>query len=116
MSTIVAVLAALIHVYIFYLESFAWENPKTLKVFKMTAEQANVSRDLAFNQGFYNLFLAVAVVIGLSWGERNLVDFGMGSILAAAVVLLIRKPKMLRGASIQGLPALLYFMSRILGF
>ncbi len=113
-SNLLAVVAALIHVYIFVLESFRWEHPKTLKTFRMSADQARISNDLAFNQGFYNLFLALAIVVGLLTNQKILLQYGMASILAAAVVLIVRKPKMLRGAMIQGLPAALYFIVQAL--
>lgn len=55
---------ALLHVWIFVLESFLWTKPFGRRVFGMTAEQAETTKALALNQGFYNLFLAA----GLIWG------------------------------------------------
>ena len=55
---------ALLHVWIFVLESFLWTKPFGRRVFGTTPEQAETSRVLALNQGFYNLFLAA----GLIWG------------------------------------------------
>ena len=55
---------ALLHVWIFVLESFLWTKPFGRRVFGTTPEQAATSRVLALNQGFYNLFLAA----GLIWG------------------------------------------------
>jgi uncharacterized membrane protein len=49
-------IAALVHVYTFYLESSAWTDRKMLATFGMTAEQAEAMRPMALNQGFYNLF------------------------------------------------------------
>ncbi|HEY7814955.1 MAG TPA: DUF1304 domain-containing protein [Nakamurella sp.] len=60
-------LAALIHVYIFYLESLAWTAPATRRTFGTTREEAAATRQLAYNQGFYNLFLAVAVLLGIGF-------------------------------------------------
>lgn len=56
---------ALLHVWIFILESFLWTKPFGRRVFGMTAEQAETSKVLALNQGFYNLFLAAGLIWGL---------------------------------------------------
>ena len=67
-------LAALLHVYIFVLESFRWTAPRTRAVFGTTAEEAQTTKMLAFNQGFYNLFLAVVTAVGivlLASGHRS---------------------------------------------
>ncbi len=56
-------IAALLHVYIFWLESFAWTGAAR-GVFGTSREEAEATRELAFNQGFYNLFLAILVAVG----------------------------------------------------
>lgn len=58
-------LAAVLHIFIFYLESIAWTSPRARATFGTTESEAEASKSLAFNQGFYNLFLALAVVIGI---------------------------------------------------
>lgn len=60
-----AALAAALHVYIFVLESLSWTAPRTRAVFGTTAEEAETTKALAFNQGFYNLFLAVVTTVGI---------------------------------------------------
>lgn len=104
-----AALAATVHVYIFVLESFAWTTARTRAVFGTTPEEAETTRMLAFNQGFYNLFLAVVTAIGVALvvlGHRSvggaLILAGAGSMLAAAVVLLSSSPDKARPAIIQG--------------
>ncbi|MDO5506903.1 MAG: DUF1304 domain-containing protein [Corynebacterium casei] len=89
-------LAALIHVYIFYMESLAWTGKRTRATFGLTKEQARSTQEMAFNQGFYNLFLAIAVFVGLVnlalWNPAvgaTLVFVGAGSMVAAAVVLFV---------------------------
>ena len=63
---VLAGLAALVHVYIFYLESIVWTSDKARAIFGTgSREQAEVMKDLAFNQGFYNLFLALVTAIGI---------------------------------------------------
>lgn len=111
-------IAALIHVYIFYLESFAWTDRKTLATFGMTAEQAEAMQPMALNQGFYNLFLAVVTVVGIVLAATGstavgaaLVLAGAGCMVAAALVLVISDPSK-RGAALkQGLVPLLGIIS-----
>ncbi|HVQ22191.1 MAG TPA: DUF1304 domain-containing protein, partial [Candidatus Saccharimonadia bacterium] len=58
-----ALVAALLHVGFFYLESIAFRRPTTWARFGIASqEQAEIVRPMAFNQGFYNLFLAVGVI------------------------------------------------------
>ena len=95
--------------YIFVLESFAWTTARTRAVFGTTAEEAQTTKMLAFNQGFYNLFLAVVTAVGIATvvlGHRSvgaaLVFAGVGSMLAAALVLLASSPDKARAAVTQG--------------
>ncbi len=58
-------IAAAIHLYVFVLESLRWMRPATRATFGITSERdAETTRLLAFNQGFYNLFLAIIAVGG----------------------------------------------------
>ena len=63
---IFAALAALLHVYIFTMESLTWTSARTRATFGTTAEEAETTKLLAFNQGFYNLFLAIVSGIGIA--------------------------------------------------
>ncbi|KOX08810.1 DUF1304 domain-containing protein [Nocardiopsis sp. NRRL B-16309] len=103
-----ALVGALVHVYIFVLESVLWTSPRARAVFGTTEEQARATRELAFNQGFYNLFLAVAVVLGavligagLTSAGAALVYAGAGSMVLAGTVLAVSSPRKLRPALIQ---------------
>ena len=65
-SLIFATIAALLHVYIFTMESITWTKPKTWKTFSITSQaDAETTKPLAYNQGFYNLFLAIGALIGI---------------------------------------------------
>ena len=108
-------IAALVHVFIFYLESIAWTGERARAVFGTgTAEQAAATREIAFNQGFYNLFLAVQTVVGVVLVASGtvgigvaLVVAGVGSMLAAALVLVGSDRRRARTAATQGtIPAL----------
>ncbi|WFE28488.1 DUF1304 domain-containing protein [Solwaraspora sp. WMMD791] len=115
--------AALIHVYIFYLESVVWTGRRARAVFGIASEQeARTTQPLAFNQGFYNLFLAIVIVLGvvvLTAGATavgaTLVFTGTGSMVAASLVLVISRPTMVRGALIQGVAPLLGIVALAVG-
>ena len=124
-ALVFAGLAALIHVYIFVLESLRFDQPSTWEVFGVRgAEEAAVMRPWAYNQGFYNLFLSIgtAAGIGLTAGGNHesglaLVTFCCGSMVAAAAVLLSSDPAKARAAVVQaGMPAiaLLWLLVRVL--
>jgi len=95
-ALVIAALAALLHVYIFAMESLWWTTRRVRATFGQTDAAAVGTRGMAFNQGFYNLFLAVVTVAGLiaySLGDgavgAALVIAGAGSMLAAAIVLIL---------------------------
>ncbi|MFL0180497.1 MULTISPECIES: DUF1304 domain-containing protein [unclassified Mycobacterium] len=104
-----AVLAAVLHVYIFALESLSWTSPRTRAVFGTTVAEAEATKELAFNQGFYNLFLAIVTVVGVAAVSLDhntvglaLIFAGVGSMLAAALVLVTSSPDKARAAVVQG--------------
>ncbi|WP_026556299.1 DUF1304 domain-containing protein [Arthrobacter sp. 35W] len=107
-ASVFAALAALVHVYIFVLESLRWTAPSTRKTFGTSEADALATKDLAFNQGFYNLFLgvvAVAGIIALAAGAKSvgaaLILAGAGSMVLAGLVLLISSPSKARAALVQ---------------
>jgi putative membrane protein len=108
-ALIFAALAALLHVYIFTMESLTWTSPRTRATFGTTAQEAETTKLLAFNQGFYNLFLAVVSGVGIAavgMGHKAvgaaLIFAGVGSMAAAAIVLLLSSPDKARAALTQG--------------
>lgn len=115
-------LAALLHVFIFYMESIAWTSPRARATFGTTTEEAEATKQLAFNQGFYNLFLAVAVLIGivvLAAGNTavgaTLILVGAGSMLAASLVLLLSSRAQAAAAVKQGALPLLGVVFLVIG-
>lgn len=115
-GSIFALIAALIHLYIFFLESVLWTKPSTMKTFGVRdATDAETLRAMAFNQGFYNVFLALGTGIGLVLlgtgfsreGGIAIAMFALSSMLLAAVVLVASNPKMIKAALIQGAAPLL---------
>ena len=63
-ALVFAGLAGLLHVYIFTMESLTWTSKRTRAAFGTTPEEAETTKLLAFNQGFYNLFLAIVTGVG----------------------------------------------------
>src|SRR6476620_2895695 len=93
---IFAGLAALLHVYIWVMESLTWTSARTRATFGISEQEALATKELAFNQGFYNLFLAIVTVVGIviaAFGYCGVglarIFAGAGSMLAAALVLLL---------------------------
>ena len=104
--------AALAHVLFFLEESVWWMRPAVhQRTFGMDLEQAKVVRLFAFNQGFYNLFLALGVAAGLAAVQLGrtaaghaIVAFACASMVGAAIVLVASSPRFWLGAVVQGLP------------
>lgn len=106
---VIAGLAAALHVYIFIMESLRWTAPATRSIFGTTWEEAQATQEMAYNQGFYNLFLALTTAIGLVFMSIGTTDIGAalvlagtGSMAAAAVVLLLSSPDKRSAALKQG--------------
>jgi putative membrane protein len=109
-ASVFAGLAALIHAYIWVLESVLWTHESTRRTFGVkTAADAETLRPMAYNQGFYNLFLALGVVVGLVllWSGLELTGlvlalFACVCMVLAALVLITSNRRMLRAALVQG--------------
>jgi putative membrane protein len=104
-------IAGLIHVFIFLLESVLWNRPSTWKRFGVKSQgEADVLRPMAYNQGFYNVFLALGAGAGLVMLASSTVQqagaalsiFVLLSMLLASIVLLFSNPKLGRAAALQG--------------
>lgn len=80
-------LVALIHLYIVYLEMVLWDQPQGRKAFGTTAEFAAASKVLAANQGLYNGFLGIGLLIGLWLGDggRTLVLYLLACVIVAGL-------------------------------
>lgn len=107
-ANILVGLVALEHLYILYLEMFAWET-KGRKVFKtLRPELFTPTRVLAANQGLYNGFLAAGLIWSFfitdkAW-STNVAIFFLGCVIVAGIYGAITASKKI--FFIQGLPAL----------
>ena len=117
LAWLAAFVAAAFHALAFCMESLWWTRPSVRRRFRQTPEQADVTRVLAFNQGFYNLFLATEILAGFAlfrFGHEGvglaLTAWSCLSMTAAALVLLASAPGMRRGAALQGIPPLVFLV------
>jgi putative membrane protein len=118
LASVFVALAALLHVYIFLMESAWWTRPKVWQRFGLASQaDAETTKSLAYNQGFYNLFLAVGAALGLILyftGPQQagfaLILFSTASMFLAAIVLTTTGPGKLRAALTQGTLPLIGFV------
>lgn len=110
-AQVFAALAAALHVVIFVMESVLWSKPAIWAKFGVASQNdADVVKPMAFNQGFYNLFLAVGIAVGLVVGGSAgdaVVYFACASIVGAAIVLATGGAKYFRPAFVQGITPLI---------
>ena len=114
-ALVLAGVAAALHVFIWTMESITWKQPATWKRFGLESQaDADTTAPMAYNQGYYNLFLAVVAIIGIvlvvadsddaGWA---LVIAGCASMVAASLVLVSTGAGYARAAATQGtVPAL----------
>ena len=120
-ASLAALIAAGFHVLFFILESVTFSQPTVAARFGLsTPEQIAAVRPMAFNQGFYNLFLAAGVVGGLALIAANSIEAGRATVLfacacmvGAGVVLLFTNRRFARSAAIQALPPLVAIVATL---
>ncbi|MFF0339354.1 DUF1304 domain-containing protein [Kribbella sp. NPDC004875] len=104
-------LAGVFHVVVFALESLLFRKPSTYRRFLVKDDiEMAAARPWAFNQGFYNLFLAIGALGGLIWGGDKghaIALFACACMAGAGVVLLASDRRMLRAAATQAVPPIL---------
>ena len=118
-----ALVAAAIHVLFFVMESIRFTEPATYGRFLIASRaEAEIIKPFAFNQGFYNLFLAIGAVAGVvamntghAEAGRALILLACGSMVAAGVVLVAYDRRFARAALIQALPPLVAIVGVLLG-
>jgi putative membrane protein len=111
-AQLAALVAALLHVGFFYLESIVFSRPTVWARFHIgSQEQADIVRPMALNQGFYNLFLGLGIVAGLvliATGAETagtaIVLFACACMVLAGIVLLATDRRFLSAAALQAVP------------
>ena len=129
---IAAAIGGAIHVWIFLLESVWFLRPRVHHRFGVRSEEeARIVHGFAFNQGFYNLFLALGVGLGLALmvrgggptgadpalfaGGRAIAMFACASMAAAGAVLIATDRRFARAAALQIVPGLTAVVLLFLG-
>ncbi|MEV4315067.1 DUF1304 family protein [Actinocrispum sp. NPDC049592] len=110
-----AIVAALMHLWIFTMESLRFRRPHVHAMFQVRAADLDVVRPWAFHQGCYNAFLAIQTLTGVATvhlgsvsAGRALVLGAAASMLAASLALVAFDPRRsrIKGLIGQGAPAL----------
>ena len=89
LSIVLIALIAILHLYILWMEMFAWESrgPKVFSSFPKDLFPA--TKSMAANQGLYNGFLAAGLIWSLLIGDaawaKNIVLFFLGCVLIAGL-------------------------------
>lgn len=116
-ALVLAGLAGLLHVYFFVLESVVFRT-RGHRVFGVRREDVETVAFGMLNQGFYNLFLGLGVLVGVvgsfrGWEPQGstLVVYGCLFMVGAALVLVVARPAMARGAAVQGVLPLLALLT-----
>jgi putative membrane protein len=120
-TQVFAMIAVLFHVVAFVLESFLFHRPTVQTFLLGKPEPAAGVRLWAFNQGFYNLFLAAGPVAGLvahyagdeSVG-RALVIYGCAFMAGCGVVLFVSDRRLWRSMIGQSGPPLVALIAALL--
>jgi len=110
LGSILIAAAALVHLAFFAMESMLWSSPNVWRRFGLSSQRdADTVRAMAYNQGFYNLFLAGGAVVGLVlyWTTLRQVGFGLIffcgiCMVLASLVLLTTGRRFLGAALLQG--------------
>jgi putative membrane protein len=118
---VAALLAAGLHAYFFLLESVWFMRPAVHRRFGIATEaDARIARSFAYNQGFYNLFLAVGAALGVARAAVGdpgngvpLMLFACGSMVAAGIVLVTHNAKFVPAAAIQIVPPLVAIAAQV---
>jgi putative membrane protein len=121
-GSILIFLATVFHLYVFKLETLTWRTPKTWKAFGIPSQDhADIIAPMAYNQGFYNLFLALGAGTGLVMLAVNttialtLILASSLSMVGAGTVLFFSVKRSRPAAMIQAGPALLGVLALIVG-
>lgn len=116
LSQLIIGFIATLHIYILWLEMFAWTT-RAKKVFKtIPEEQFEKTKVLAANQGLYNGFLAAGLVWSLlicnaDW-SKNVALFFLSCVLIAGIYGAITASK--RIFFVQAIPAILGLLSLLI--
>ena len=127
---IFAIITAIFHILFFVAESILWLEPYIYKNILSQPdssigiglfEQATIMETVFFNQGFYNLFLALGLIAGIILVKKDRAEKGITLIgycclfaFGAGVVLALSAGAFL-GAAVQAVPPMIVLIFLYLG-
>ena len=85
LAVFVTVLIAALHVVIFWMETLAWESKRVRAIFDTDIAFAARSKDLAGNQGVYNLVFALMLAAGLILANLQLLVIVLAGIMVVGL-------------------------------
>lgn len=116
-SKLLIALVAIEHLYILYMEMFAWETlgKKTFKG-SLNAELFTPTKSMAANQGLYNGFLAAGLIWSMMISDEvwsiNISLFFLGCVIVAGIYGAVTASRKI--FFLQALPAILAFLVLLL--
>lgn len=119
-AQVFALIAAAAHIAAFVMESLLFQRPGVQRLLLRQASDFAAVRRWAFNQGFYNLFVATGAVVGvILWATgderagRTLVIYTCAFMVLAGVVLFVSDRTLWRGMIGQSGPPLIALLAGI---
>ncbi|MDD3267036.1 MAG: DUF1304 domain-containing protein [Burkholderiales bacterium] len=79
-------LVSFIHLIFFILESYLFNKPIGIKVFRLNDEKLKYTKAFAINQGYYNLCLSIGLLVGIWLNNHQLTLFILSSIVVLGIV------------------------------
>ncbi len=113
-SIVLIAIVAIQHLFFLVLEMFFWTKPLGLKTFKMSLDDALVSKALAQNMGLYNGFLAAGLIWALTLPDpmsKSVAFFFLSCVIVAAIFGGFTASISI--IFVQGIPALLALLTLI---
>lgn len=119
LATLFALIAAMIHGYIFYLEVLVYGSDKFRETFKTQPENHEILRPAFNNLGVYNLSLCAFTVLGVAF--RLTADspygqgFALGLMMCALGTMAVAGSYLFLTAADKRVPALVQLVPAVLG-
>jgi putative membrane protein len=118
MAVVFGVVAGVIHLGFWLMESVRWRQPVVWKRFGVASQgEADTLAFAMKNLGYYNLFLAIGAIAGAILvltdiaGRTTLLGYCALFMLGAAVVLFVARRTMMQAALVQGVPPALALLA-----
>jgi len=107
-------IVVILHLWFYVLESFLWDKPIGQKLLGLSKQDAQSTKVLAFNQGFYNCFMSAFLFKATFEQDLPWIKFFLFAIITLGLIggLSAKQPKIIM---VQTLPALLAAVALYLG-